>query len=242
MSNAPLVMIGRSDERRPVDAVGRLVRVETARAQGDRLVALVRPAVGVRVLERREVVEPRRRPDDVVLLRAVELEQPQLGLESSGCRPGSRRSRRTAAATPSSCRPRWSGRPRCSTCGRPRRRGRPCGSRSRSPPRGRRARARPRAARASGAAAPGRRAGRSGTHRRTAPGGCRSRSPPAPRPSRRASRGTARGPRAGLPKADAKLFATCHHESPLMVAPPRRVSPGRRSRRPRAPGRRGAGR
>ena len=135
------------DQRRPVDAVGRPVRVQPARAQGDRLVTLVRPAVGVRVLERREVVEPRPRPDDVVLPRAGELEQAQLGLDPVDAVPALGVAGEQSAATPSSSRPRSSGRPRCSTCGRPRRRGRPCGSRSRSPPRGRRARGRLRAAR-----------------------------------------------------------------------------------------------
>src|SRR5262249_56711162 len=50
------------------------------RPRGDRLVALAGPAARVRVLEGREVVEALRCKDDVVLLRAAELDQTQLGL------------------------------------------------------------------------------------------------------------------------------------------------------------------
>ncbi len=74
-------MIGFVRQRRPVQAVVRLVGPQPARAVAHGLVSLARPAVGLRVLERREVVQARPRPHDVVLLRAAEFEQPQLGFD-----------------------------------------------------------------------------------------------------------------------------------------------------------------
>jgi len=63
-----------------MNAVARLVREQAAGAGADALVRLVGRAIGVGILEGGEVVEVFGGPDDVVLLRAVELEKPKLRL------------------------------------------------------------------------------------------------------------------------------------------------------------------
>ena len=69
-------------EQRPVEAVGRLERVQPvlAASHAERLVSGVGSAVGIRVAERHKRVGPHAIPDDVVLLRVVPGEESQLGL------------------------------------------------------------------------------------------------------------------------------------------------------------------
>ena len=81
-SNAPLVMTGLGVHERPMNRVGRLEGVQPVRlaADAERLVLRTGRAFRVRVAERHERVRPDAVPHDVVLLRAIPFEQPQLRL------------------------------------------------------------------------------------------------------------------------------------------------------------------
>src|SRR5581483_5774182 len=72
----------------PADAIGRSIGVQTrfllavqlGVAAGQGFVAGLGRGGRIFVTKRREVVRPLARPDDVVLLRTIELEQPELRL------------------------------------------------------------------------------------------------------------------------------------------------------------------
>lgn len=63
----------------PMNAIGRLERDEAASARGHRLVEFVGRAVRIRILERHEIIEVRCVPKNIIVLRAIEVEQTEVG-------------------------------------------------------------------------------------------------------------------------------------------------------------------